>query len=81
MEYLSFQFKNIIYWEEMKNWVMNLTFQLSVQIFKMYLLNFGPKMPENEDFCLSFELFPQVSDFLSFGVLEFFSGVHKKSMI
>ena len=37
-------------------------------------------MPENEDFCLSFELFSWVSDFLSFGVLEFFSGVHKKSL-
>ena len=35
-------------------------------------------MPENEDICLSFELFSWVSDFLSFGVLEFFSGVHKK---
>ena len=35
-------------------------------------------MPENEDFCLSFELFALVSDFLSFGVLEFFSGVHKQ---
>ena len=38
-------------------------------------------MPENEDFCLSFELFSWVSDFLSFGVLEFFSGVHKKKPV
>ena len=29
----------------------------TLQFFKMYFLNFGPKMPENEDFCLSFELF------------------------
>ena len=35
-------------------------------------------MPENEDFCLSFELFSWVSDFLSFGVLEFFRGCTKK---
>ena len=38
----------------------------------------GPKMPENEDFCLGFELFSWVSDFLSCGVLEFFSGVLKE---
>ena len=38
-------------------------------------------MPENEDFCLSFELFPQVSDFLSFGVLEFFRGCTKKACL
>ena len=35
-------------------------------------------MPENEDFCLSFELFSWVSDFLSFNALEFFWGAHKK---
>ena len=29
----------------------------TLQFFKMYFLNFGPKMPENEDFCLSFESF------------------------
>ena len=38
-------------------------------------------MPENKDFCLSLELFSWVSDFLSFGVLEFFSGVHKKKPV
>ena len=38
-------------------------------------------MPENEDFCMSFELFSWVSDFLSLGVLEFFSGVHKKKPV
>ena len=39
-------------------------------------------MPENEDFCLSFELFSWVSDFLSFGVLEFsFGGAQKKPVL
>ena len=63
----------------------NLSLQLTMQIFKMYPLNFGPKMLEKEDFCLSFELFPfsefpeKGSDFLSSGVLEFFSGLHKKA--
>ena len=38
-------------------------------------------MPENEDFCLSFELFSWVSDFLSFGVLDFFRGCTKKTHV
>ena len=63
------------------SYLESLTLRLKVQIFKMYLLNFGKKMPENGDFCLSFELFPWVSGFLSFGVLEFFSGAHKKKPV
>ena len=74
-----FSLKTLFIW---KKWVIFLPwefdFAINCAFFKMYLLNFGPKMPENEDFCLSFELFSWVSDFLSFGVLEFFWGVHKK---
>ena len=65
-----------------KKWVIFLPwefdFAIHCVIFQDVSFKFWSKNAGIEDFCLSFELFSWVTDFLSFGVLEFFSGVHEK---
>ena len=77
-----FSIKTLFIWKKWRNgwfsYLENLTVQLTVQFFKMYLLNFGPKMQKMKIFAWVLSYFLEYPIFWVSVSLSFFGGAQKK---